>query len=262
MGHSGFSSLHSTAPLTGVSRAALSALHPALFRHGEAGFGVRGEGACPSGFVLLDRELPGGGWPRAGLVEVGLDAQGIGELSLVLGGGKAKEERGELWILPSGPNARAPWIPYAPGLVAHGVDLARLAIVQPGNRDEALWCAEQGLRSGALHRLVWWQGEAACASLALKRLQQAAATGGATMFAFRPLAQLNQPSPAVLRLGLEALEGGRLLVRLVKRRGLPDGKTITLALRDWFCLQRGTPPSAPHDHARPWLAGLLPSTTR
>jgi cell division inhibitor SulA/protein ImuA len=259
MEHWANSSRHSTAQPVGVP---LTALHPKLFRLGECASAAGAERAVPTGYAALDRELPGGGWPLGGLVEIGLDAQGIGELSLVLGNSSNRVARGELWILPSAPNAHAPWIPYAPGLVAQGVDPARLAIVQPAGCDEALWCAEQGLRSGALHRVLWWQGGAACASLALRRLQQAAASGGTTMFAFRPLAQLNQPSPAVLRLGLEARVGGRLQVRLIKRRGLPDGKTITLVLRDWFCLRQSAPQPT-HDGAeRPWLAGLAPSAAR
>ena len=38
----------------------------------------------PSGFAALDAELPGGGWPRGGLVELLPARQGIGELSLLM----------------------------------------------------------------------------------------------------------------------------------------------------------------------------------
>ena len=38
----------------------------------------------PTGFAELDRELPGGGWPRGGLTEILPLRRGIGELSLLL----------------------------------------------------------------------------------------------------------------------------------------------------------------------------------
>ena len=39
--------------------------------------------AVCSGFARLDRELPGGGWPKRALTELLHDAQGIGELRLL-----------------------------------------------------------------------------------------------------------------------------------------------------------------------------------
>jgi len=38
----------------------------------------------PTGHAELDRCLPGGGWPRQGLIEILTDRNGIGELSLLL----------------------------------------------------------------------------------------------------------------------------------------------------------------------------------
>ena len=38
----------------------------------------------PTGFVSLDRELPGGGWPAGALTELLVRHAGIGELQLVL----------------------------------------------------------------------------------------------------------------------------------------------------------------------------------
>ena len=40
--------------------------------------------AVPTGFRALDRELPGGGWPRGALTEILGSQEGIGELQLVL----------------------------------------------------------------------------------------------------------------------------------------------------------------------------------
>ena len=41
-------------------------------------------GATPSGYPQLDELLPGGGWPRRGLIELLLQQNGIGEMRLLL----------------------------------------------------------------------------------------------------------------------------------------------------------------------------------
>ena len=38
----------------------------------------------PTGFPVLDRQLPGGGWPVDGIAELLYDHQGIGELRLLV----------------------------------------------------------------------------------------------------------------------------------------------------------------------------------
>lgn len=220
--------------------------HPRVFRVGD--LHARAEVAWPSGFAALDRELPGGGWPRAGLVDIARDAWGIGELSLMLpglaAGLQAREARG-LWVLPARNGRELPWIPYAPSLIAHGIALDQLAFVRPPTTEEGLWCTEQALRSGAVTHVLLWLDEQRLASLALKRLQQAAMAGGTCVFAFRALASLASPSPALLRLALHAAPLGALRIDLVKRRGLPDGRSVLVTPRHIACLQRDSIPLAP-----------------
>jgi cell division inhibitor SulA/protein ImuA len=219
--------------------------HPRVFRVGD--LHARADAAWPSGFAALDRELPGGGWPRAGLVDIARDAWGIGELSLVMPGLAAslrtREARG-LWVLPARNDRQMPWIPYAPSLIAHGIALDQLALVRPPTVEEGLWCAEQALRCGAVAHVLLWLDEQRLASLALKRLQQAAMAGGASVFAFRSLASLASPSPALLRLALHAAPLGALHVDLVKRRGLPDGRSVIITPRHIASLQRDAIPQA------------------
>ncbi|MBL8519395.1 MAG: translesion DNA synthesis-associated protein ImuA [Betaproteobacteria bacterium] len=214
-------------------------LHPNVFRVGERP--TSAVAAQPSGFAALDRELPGGGWPCAGLVDIACDAWGIGEMSLVMPGlavGLKAREAHALWILPPCAARQMSWVPYAPGLVAQGIALDQLALVRPPTVEEGLWCAEQALRSGAVaYVLIWLDGQR-LPSLALKRLQQAAMGGGAAAFVFRPLASLDSPSPAPLRLALHAGAQGTLRVELVKRRGLPDGHAVLLTPRSMACLAR------------------------
>ena len=169
----------------------MGALEEILQRHPvwRGGALVQGAAALPSGFAALDHELPGGGWPCQGLSEILADEPGIGELALLLpafarltGAGKRA-----VWISP-------PHIPYAPALVAAGVDLANLLLLQPSGRRHALWATEQALRAGSCHALAAWLPKARYAEL--QRLAVAAQTSRALALIFRPLAAGSESSPA------------------------------------------------------------------
>jgi cell division inhibitor SulA len=160
-----------------------------------------------TGHAALDAALPGGGWPSASLLELLLPLDGVGELRLLLPTlvGLAQQGRGLLMVAP-------PYLPYAPALAAAGLDLDRLLVLRAEGRD-ALWAAEQGLRSGACGAVLCWPNGAD--DRALRRLAVAAEQGDALGFAFRPLRALQQPSPAALR--MEVMPGDR--VRVHKCRG-------------------------------------------
>ena len=181
--------------------------------------------AAPTGFAGLDAELPGGGWPVGGLVEVLCSAEGIGELQIVLPALAALTAAGHrvAWLAP-------PHLPYAPALRAAGVRLECLTVVRAPGRRDALWAAEQALRAHAFRALLLWLPRASYAEL--RRLAVAAQAGPGFALAFRPPEAACEASPAVLRLALEpALESGletgairapsRLAVRILKRRGAP-----------------------------------------
>lgn len=174
---------------------------------------AQGPAALPSGFPELDRELPGGGWPAGGLAEIFCERDGIGEVQLVLPAFAAltRAAKRVAWIAP-------PHLPYAPALAVAGVDLAHLAVVRAPGRRDALWAAEQVLRSGACAALLAWLPQARYAEL--RRLAVAAESGGAFVALFRPLLATAEPSPAVLRLLLEP-NGTRLAAHVLKRRGAP-----------------------------------------
>ena len=199
--------------------------------------------ALPSGFVLLDAELPGGGWPCQALTELLADDTGIGELTLVLpafasltGGGKRA-----IWIAP-------PHVPYAPALAACGVDLANLLIVQPARRRQALWATEQALRAGSCHALAAWLPQARYAEL--QRLAVAAQASRSVAFIFRPLAAGAESSPACLRLALEPA-GAALSVHLLKRRGSPLPAPLSLPLeRPFHVLGRASFSKSAGDESR------------
>ena len=179
---------------------------------------VGGAAVRSTGFAALDAELPGGGWPAAGLTELLLAAPGHGELRLLapLLASNGNRAGSMLWIAP-------PFVPYAPALHALGLPLERLAVVTPGSHADAAWAAEQGLRSGACAAVLWWQGEepapSAVLATTLRRLHLAALEGACPLFALRPASARAQSSAAPLRLMLEPAPLGQLAVTAVKRRG-------------------------------------------
>jgi len=179
--------------------------------------------AAPTGFAALDAELPGGGWPAGGLAELLCPTEGIGELQIVLPALAALTEAGHrvAWLAP-------PYLPYAPALRAAGVRLDCLTVVRAPGRRDALWAAEQALRSGAFHALLLWLPRANYAEL--RRLAVAAQAGPGFALVFRPPETAGEASPAVLRLALEAGEG-QLAIRILKRRGQPLAAPFPLPIK-------------------------------
>jgi hypothetical protein len=151
-----------------------------------------------TGNPSLDTRLPGGGWPTASLVEVLIDATGLGEVQLFLPALVQSQQRiaGSdvpwlVWIAP-------PYEPYAPALAQAGIGLDRLLIVRPVTATEALWAAEQALSSGVCAAvLLWLKGSD---DRWLRRLKLAAEAGGALGVLFRPERHRFESSPASLRL--------------------------------------------------------------
>ena len=167
------------------------------FRDASAGLGhASSRPVWSTGRSALDARLPGGGWPTASLIEVLLDAPGLGEVQLFLPAlAQSQQVPGEtpwlVWIAP-------PHEPFAPALAQHGIDLDRLLVVRPVSGTEALWAAEQALGSGVCAAvLLWLKGTD---DRWLRRLKLAAEAGGALGVLFRPERHRFESSPAALRL--------------------------------------------------------------
>ncbi len=172
----------------------------------------------PTGRSALDARLPGGGWPTASLVEVLLDAAGLGEIQLFLPALVESQRRtdGEapwlVWIAP-------PHEPFAPALAQQGIELGRLLVVRPATATEALWAAEQTLSSGVCAAvLLWLKGTD---DRWLRRLKLAAEAGGALGVLFRPERHRFESSPAALRLLLTQGEHAPHLELLKVQGGRP-----------------------------------------
>lgn len=223
--------------------------HPAIWRGGD--LPPAAQPALPSGFPALDAQLPGGGWPVGALTEILADADGIGELSLLLPflSRLMREGQGVVWVAP-------PYLPYAPALVAAGVEPERCLVVMtersPGGRGgygrDELWVIEQALRSGACGAVLAWLDDEGIGPdyRALRRLQLAAEAGGATSFLYRPSAVARKPSPAPLRLSL-GIEDAHLAVRILKRRGAAACAPLRLAVKGlrWRDLRADAEPALP-----------------
>lgn len=161
-----------------------------------------------TGHEVLDAALPGGGWPEHALSELLLPADGIGELRL-LWPTLARLSQADGMVVLVDP----PYLPFAPAWADAGVCLQRLQVVRAGGRD-ALWAAEQCLRSAACSAVLCWPQRVD--DRALRRLQVAAESGQCLGFAMRPLKAATNPSPAALRIAMDA---DPAQLRVLKCRG-------------------------------------------
>ena len=175
--------------------------------------------AQPTGHAALDALLPTGGWPESALSEILMPSDGLGELQLLWPTLARLTRSAERVVLVAPPH-----VPYPQAWQAAGVDLRWLVIIQASSRD-ALWAAEQCLRSGGCGAVLCWPQRAD--DRALRRLQVAAETGQTLAFAYRPLQEAVNPSPAALRIAVDARPAQ---VRVLKcRGGLPSSAAIPLA---------------------------------
>lgn len=202
--------------------------HPAIWRAAAAAGTPQ---AIPTGFRRLDARLPGGGWPPGTLIELLVPAHGMGELELLvpalraLGAGEPGPRRWIAWLGP-------PYLPYAPALAGAGLDPGCMLIVRPGTLRRwpapagaaacaTLWAMEQALRSHACVAALGWADVADVRML--RRLKLAAEESGGLGVLFRPPRHAHQPSPASLRLLLEA-RGRALDIVILKSQGGTPGR--------------------------------------
>ncbi|RYE95484.1 MAG: translesion DNA synthesis-associated protein ImuA, partial [Oxalobacteraceae bacterium] len=142
-------------------------LHPSLWRASQL---ARSSTRCiDTGHPALSAQLPGGGWPTGSLVDLLIQQPGIGEVRL-LRPALAEVARRRIVLL------QPPHPPQALALAALGVPPSQLLWLRAGQTADALWAAEQVLRSGSCGALLFWQNHARADSL--RRLHLAAQAGG------------------------------------------------------------------------------------
>jgi protein ImuA len=205
--------------MTKASVADLAKL-PGVWRGGELEHAA--QPVIATGHAALDRELPGGGWPTGTLTEVLHDGVGIGEMTFLAAALARAAEGGRsiAWIDP-------PHLPYPPALARAGIDPARCLVANPKDREDALWAAEQAMRSGSCGAVLCWLAHEEYAWL--RRLSMAAEAGRAMAVLFRSTAAERTSTPAHLRVVLARNEDC-LEIRIPKRRGPPLFSPVRLRI--------------------------------
>jgi len=215
-------------------------IHPSLWHASQL---ARSSARCvDTGYPVLSAQLPGGGWPTSSLVELHLRQPGIGELRLLQPALVAAGKRRVMMIQP-------PHVPNLIALAAMGLNPSQVTWVQADRTADALWAAEQVLRSGGCYALLFWPGHIRNESL--RRLNLAASEGESLFFLFRPLAAAHDASPASLRLAVRPALGG-VEIDFLKRRGPQRETALFLPLF----------PSFAHRHAPVDRTTSTPSPTR
>lgn len=216
--------------------------------------------STPSGFRLLDEQLPGGGWPARCLTELLLAHPGVGEIRFLASTLASLTQAGREIVLLAPPH-----IPDPTGWEQMGIDMRRVLVVRTPRPADRLWAIEESLKSSAFGALVAWLPEEKTLARhdALRRLQSVAASANGLTFLMRPSAAGQHASPAPLRLKLTVGEpdGHRrtLSVRLLKRRGPVLARPLTLMLPE---IHRGMKAFSPGSRQTPVLPGPGQSTPR
>lgn len=200
----------------------------------------------PTGLEVLDKKL-GGGLPASGVIDV-QSLQGIGELRLLLPllaePELHRQEQPRLCSFIAPPaefNAEA--------LIGLGLSVTHLLVIKPKKPSEALWAAEQCLKSGACRAVLLWQKSMSLHQA--RRLQLASQEGRAQLFLMR--AANAKPLPVSLSLRLSAQARG-LNISIPKRRGGWPVAEFTLDLHSlWpqltLPIQANTPLPVPESQA-------------
>ena len=201
-------------------------LRPVLWRGDQMHASV--DRAVPSGFAVLDAQLPGGGWPRRVLTELLLPHPGVGEIRLLSPCLTTLQRQGRLVMLFDPPAKLS-----AQALTPLGFDVAQLLVVHTRARvipgSDSLWAFEQALKSGHVGAVLAWLPPRLRADR-LRRLQLAAQAHDGPAFVLREWAAQQRPTSAPLRLALRAGGADRLQLQLLKRRGPPLASPLTLTL--------------------------------
>ena len=250
------------APSRGTVRSPVpEALHSLVWRAHQ--LGRHTEHTVPSGFAMLDAQLPGGGWPRRVLTELLLPHPGVGEIRLLRACLVAVQKTGKLVMVFDPPENLS-----ALALAQLGIDVAQLLVIdtrqgtprptstsdgpprgrgpaweRPGARHasnqvdiksvissvDSLWALEQALKSGHVGAVLAWLPPRVRAER-LRRLQLAAHAHDGPAFVLREMAAQQVPTAAALRLALRSGGADVLSVSLLKRRGPPLEAPLRLDL--------------------------------
>jgi len=191
-------------------------LHPSLWRADQL---ARATTRCvDTGHATLSAQLPGGGWPMGTLVDLHVQQPGIGEMRMLAPALRQVADQRVVLLQPPHP-------PQALALAALGLSPSSVIWLRSERTADAMWAAEQVLRSASCGALLFWPDQAGAGGRQrtarpeqLRRLHLGAQAGETLFFMMRPLAAAQDASPAPLRLSLRPAPGG-INVGFVKRQG-------------------------------------------
>jgi protein ImuA len=123
-------------------------IHPGLWLGSQLARGVGR--SVDTGYAVLSAELPGGGWPIGALVELLVQQPGVGEIRLLQPALSAVSKRPVALIQP-------PHVPNALAFSYLGLPADTLMRISAPKAADALWSAEQILRTGSCGALLLWQ---------------------------------------------------------------------------------------------------------
>ncbi|WP_250658610.1 translesion DNA synthesis-associated protein ImuA [Alkalimarinus coralli] len=158
------------------------------------------------GYPILDEKLAGG-FPATGVVNI-RSPLGIGELRVLMGT-LSTQSRLLVFINPPGSIC-------AEFFYHQGYDLKKLLIINSRRKNEALWAAEQCLKSGACGAVLLWQNVQEIHQI--KRFQMACEEGDCVQFIMSPPTQNITSLPVSLNMQLTPHTQG-LGVSITKRKG-------------------------------------------
>ena len=173
----------------------------------------------PTGSPALDELLPGGGWPKAGLVEITVPDEHTDAMSLLLPALMRLSQQGR-WLVMVTP----PYQPRARILTAAGMNTSKVLQVNPHPGRSGLWTVESLMHSGNCSIVMAWPS---CATeLMAKKLKKAATTGKTPAILFRQEGMPACTSIADVRLKLEVTDSGMVVYLLDGQGDKQSGITL------------------------------------
>lgn len=178
--------------------------------------------AQPTGWPLLDRELPGGGWPSQSLVEVLAPQPALVEWRLLSPALRQITAHGGQIAAVAPPRQ-----PHMPGLQQMGLDERRFIWIEAQTPAERLWTTEQLIKARACGAVIAWLPQARAEQI--RRLQVCAQSCEGLVFLCRSEAARHESSAAPLRVHAGFGLDWELRLQILKRRGPMMDGTLTLA---------------------------------
>jgi len=147
-----------------------------------------------TGYKQLDEAL-NGGFPQSGLIHI-TSTMGCGELRLVIPAIVSRQRENRLYAFIAPPH-----LLNAEFLIAEGVQLEQVLLIQANTSEQALWSAEQCAKSGACSAVFIWQPT--LQQIQAKKLELAALKGDCLSFFFADAKQQVDNLPVSLSLSVQ-----------------------------------------------------------